>query len=164
MKPLPAVMAFMAVMAVVTACDGDGATTAAPPVAETSRFLGRWSVVSGVQRIDCPTLGASASAPVADDVRWSAGSGADLTQAVPGLPCWIDADVRGGTAVGRAGVCSFTTDWGPGEHSVSSYTFTLSADGSTAEEVFVGSSTLAVERREETCAIERTAVYRHRSR
>jgi hypothetical protein len=132
---------------------------------ETARFMGRWSVVSGVQRVTCAALGVSASAPAADDVTWSLGEEADLEQTLPRSPCLLAADIRGNAAVGRPSECSFPADdGGTWAWTVRSYTFALSADGALAEEHFVGSHAFAVDGHQESCAVERTATYRQRGR
>jgi hypothetical protein len=145
---------------------GCGATEGGrPPSAEAARFTGTWTVVSGSQRVTCPTLGVSASAPVADDVSWGAGEGAELEQPLPRSPCSITADVRGNTATGRPSDCAFPgDDRGTWSWTVQSYTFTLSADGALAEERFVGAHAFAVDGRQESCAVERNATYRRRGR
>jgi hypothetical protein len=145
----------------LTAALGCGATEdGRGPSAETARFTGTWSVVSGAQRVNCATLGVSASAPVADDVSWAAGEGAELEQPLPRSPCSITADVRGNQATGRPSDCTFPgDDGGAWSWTVRSYTFTLSADGTLAEERFVGAHAFALDGQQESCAVERNATY-----
>lgn len=156
-------VAVLLTAASVAACDGDAAPRA--PNAEASRFLGTWSVVSGVQRVSCPTLGVSASAPAAEDLSWSEGGSADLQQPLPRSSCSIAADVSGNAAVGRPSECTFPgDDRGTWQWIVRSYTFTLSVDGTVAEERFSGSHAFAVDGKQESCEVERTATYRRRGR
>jgi hypothetical protein len=151
----------MSVLALVGACGGEPPA----PAADAARFTGTWTALSGVQRVACPTLGVTASAPVADDVTWFAGEGADLEQTLPRSPCSIAADVRGNQAVGRPSECAFPADdRGTWEWVVRSYAFTLSADGAVAEERFDGSHAFAVNGKQESCAVERTATYRRRGK
>jgi hypothetical protein len=150
--------------AAVAACDG-GAAPPRAPSAEVARFTGTWSVVSGVQRVSCPTLGVSASAPAAEDVSWSEGEGAELEQPLPRSPCSIGADVRGNEALGRPSECTFAgDDRGTWQWVVRSYTFALSVDGAVGEERFSGSHAFALDGKQESCAVERTATYRRRGR
>lgn len=163
MRAVPA-LAILLTAAGVAACSGDAAAPRAPRP-EASRFLGTWSVVSGVQRVSCPTLGVSASAPAADDVSWSEGDGTELEQPLPRSPCSIVADVRGHEAVGRPAECTFAgDDRGTWRWVVRGYTFALSVDGAVGEEHFSGSHAFALDGKQESCEVERTATYRRRGR
>src|ERR1700759_278801 len=107
-----------------------------------SKIKGTWQPTTYLATIDCGANG-SVSENVGSNVMWGTGTTADLIQTETGSNCVIYADVTGYTASAVAGQTCLIPDDGMGDSiniSLSSYTFSLSADYQTATEAGSGSA------------------------
>jgi len=107
-----------------------------------AKIKGTWQPTTYLATVDCGANG-SVSENVGSNVMWSMGTTSDLIQTDTSSNCVIHADVTGYTASAIAGQTCLIPNDGSGDSiniSLSSYTFSLSADYQTAQESGSGSA------------------------
>jgi len=124
----------------------------------SGKFIGIWHPTSGTTTVTCPGFPVDTS-QVTDNLTWAKGATSDLVS-TDSTNCILNANISGSTATGSGVPCTFSDGaGGTGTLTVTSYTFSLSADGQTAQEsgsgTFVdnnGGVTI-------TCTVSLTAAY-----
>jgi len=105
-----------------------------------TKIKGTWQPTSYLSTITC--AGGTSTQNVGSNIMWSMGTTSDLIQTEAGSTCVIHADVTGYTATALAGQTCLTGD-ADGDViniTLTSYTFSLSADYQTATESGSGSA------------------------
>jgi hypothetical protein len=121
----------------LAACGGGGASGG-----RISTFVGTWSVTSGTYDLTCPDSTPQPS-QITDPVTWAAGTNSALVQTLPGTSCDLHAYISGTVAMALpAQTCSVarTIAGDPTTEMLTftTYTFSVSDDGLTAQERFSG--------------------------
>jgi len=136
----------------LSACGGSGGD-------DVKKFVGTWRATAGTTTIICPGYD-PITAPVTENVVWSAGVNSDLVETDSGS-CPIMADVTGSTASGASGQACTQSDGAGGVSTVtaSGYTFVIAPDGHTATENASGNVTYIVDDATILCTFNESGSY-----
>jgi len=153
-------VALLGVFVAAAGACGSNGTSASPDsgtaASGLSRFVGTWHPTSGSITYNCS--GTTQTDPVVDNLTWGAGVGADLVQTSG--TCVFKANVTASTASALPSQsCTEVTGTTTVVLAVAAYTFSLSADGTTATESASGTATLSDSGLTATCTFSGLASY-----
>jgi hypothetical protein len=153
------IWATAGVLLVLWGC-GSGGGDAEPDLAA---FIGTWEPVSGTMTVDC--AGQRETKPVTSNTVWEAGTGmtSDLMQPPDSSGCVLLANVAGRTATAIPNQhCRQVNGGVLVEVTVTSYTFVLGADTTTASETAAGTARVTAAGEAVDCTSGQAASYRRR--
>jgi len=120
-------------------------------------FIGTWHTTSGMQTLTC--AGQPQSSSVGDTI-WQMGTTSDLMQPVDSSGCPFLANVSGNTATALPGQsCTQTMTGVTLKLTVTSYTFTVAASGTTATDQGSGNAVLTTGGTSLNCGFSESASY-----
>ncbi len=119
-------------------------------------FIGTWHVTSGSQTVTCA---GQSQLSAATDTIWQMGTTSDLMQPVDSSGCPFLANVSGNTATAVPNQsCSLTMSGSTVKLTVTSYTFTVAASGTTATDIGRGTA-VATGAVSNSCTFTESATY-----
>jgi hypothetical protein len=122
-------------------------------------FIGTWTAKSGTATLNC--AGTPSTSQVTGDTVWQRGTTSDLIQpASSGGGCALLANVSGNTATGLPNqTCSMSSGSDTINLTLSTYTFVLGSDHTTATEMGSGTGVVSGGGTSLSCTYSETATY-----
>ena len=160
----PAVVFACLVAAVSAGCGSDGLSADGgngPGGGDGGKnvqlFIGTWHTTSGTETLTCAGQAMSSSV---DDTIWQMGTTSDLMQPVDSSGCPFLANVSGNTATALPGQsCTQTMSGVTLKLTLTSYTFTVAASGTTATDQGSGNAVLTTGGTPVNCGFSESASY-----